>query len=544
MMLPPRFHLHGLTALLLLLPSANGSDLLPPTADIPAVIDHYVDAKLQSYGTAAVAPTSDDILLRRTTLDLAGRIPTAAERTWYLQQPVEQRRALLVDRLLQLPDSAFHQRNELDALLLYNRPHDREFRNYLLWAAREDRRWDQIFRDLLLAQEAEGPLQGATQFLKSRIRQVDDVTNDTAVLFFGVNISCAKCHDHPLVADWKQDHFYGMQSFFSRTYQTKKNTIAEKLFDEVKFTTTAGESRVASYLFLTGSMAEDGTPEYTDEERKAIEEKVRNAERKDDSEIPVPDFSPRRQLVELALNDTTDLFFAGNIVNRIWARLTGTGLVTPLDQMHSENPPSHPELLDWLSRDLQQHGYDLKRLIRGIVLSDVYARSSEWTSDDEPPSAQLFAVARTRPLTPYQLAVSLQVASRNPDQWPAIDTDGDWAKVREDLENQAGGWVREFEQPGDNFQVAVDEALFFSNNARIQDDLLRDTGDRIVGCLKTIDNDDQQIETLWQTVVCRSPTPEERQAALDWLTRSDNRTSAVQQLTWALMSGPEFRFNH
>ena len=102
-----------------------------------------------------------------------------------------------------------------------------------------------MFRDMLLAKPAEGPLQGATQFLRTRIREVDDSDQRHRHPVLGINVSCAKCHDHPLVDDWKQDHFYGMQAFFSRTYQTKKNVVAEKFFDEVKFKTTEGEDKTA-----------------------------------------------------------------------------------------------------------------------------------------------------------------------------------------------------------------------------------------------------------------------------------------------------------
>ena len=180
----------------------------------------------------------------------------------------------------------------------------------------------------------------------------------------------------------------------------------------------------------------------------------------------MPEFSPRLQLVDIALQDDSDAFFAKNIVNRVWARMLGSGLVNPLDQMHSGNPPSHPELLDWLARDLKQHGYDLHRLIRGVALCTAYARDSEWSSAAEPPGEGYFAIARTRALTARQLALSLQIAATSPGKWPDVAACDEWTKMRESLEKQANGWVREFEQPNENFQVAVDEALFFSVRSR------------------------------------------------------------------------------
>lgn len=522
-------------------------DLLPPETDIVTAINHYMAAHLAKHGVTPVAPADQATLLRRTMLDLAGRIPYAAERDWFLSLSEADRRRLLVERLMQSPDFDFHHRNWLDETLLPNQPYQDEFRNYLLTAVQGRRSWDTIFRELMKAGVVEGPEKGAAQFLKSRVRELDDLTNDTAILFFGVNISCAKCHDHPLVSDWKQDHFYGMQAFFQRTYQTRKvNALAERPFGEVKFTTTSGEEKKAAFMFLTGDQVADRTPEFAAEERKSLEERIRKLEQEDvEAEIFVPEFRPRDELVEIALRDSKDRFFARNIVNRVWARLLGTGIVDPLDQMHSGNPPSHPELLQWLANDLVNHGYDLRRLIQGIVLSEAYARSSEWAQPSEMPAASLFAVAKTRPLTPRQLAASLHVAVINPQQWPAIDATEEWIKRRTDLENQANGWVREFEQPGDNFQVAVDEALFFSNSQRIQNDMLRDSDDRLLGALKKNENQNQAIELLWLTVLGRTPQAEEIASANNWLDRvPEKKNEARTQLLWALLAGPEFRFNY
>jgi len=525
---------------------AIAEDLLPANSEIAVVVDTYIDANLQSRAIAAGPVADDATVLRRTTLDLAGRVPTPKEYQWFLEQPETVRRDMLVDRLMQSSDFDFHLRNSLDELLLPNRPNDGEFRDYLLWAVRQKRPWDQMFRDMLAARQADGAEKGAAQFVSSRIRSVDDLTNDTAVLFFGVNVSCAKCHDHPLVEEWKQDHFYGMQAFFNRTFATRKNVVTEKPFGELKFKTTAGEEKLASFMFLNGAIAEDKTPGFPDEERKQLEEQIRKLEREENAGyILFPSFSPRRELAELAVRDDKQQFLAKNIVNRTWQRLMGMGLVDPPDQLHEANPPSHPELLQWLTRDLVSSGYDLRRLIRGIVLSKAYARSSEWTVQETPPAPSTYAVAATKPLTPRQLAASLLVAVRTPESWPATDDVAAWTKLRNDLENQANGWTREFEQPGENFQIAVDEALFFSNNDRITNDLLRDGGDRIIGKLKTIEGEAEAVDQLWVNVLNRPPSDEERQTAMAWLKRENTeRVDSLRSLAWALLAGPEIRFNH
>src|ERR1019366_8738986 len=148
-------------------------------------------------------------------------------------------------------------------------------------------------------------------------------------------------------------------------------------------------------------------------------------------------------------------FFARNIANRLVHRFYGRGLVMPLDQVHSENAASHPELLDWLARDLAEHGYDLRRLIRGLVLSNAYARSSRWDGD-KLPDERLFAVANVRPLAPMQMATSLKLATADPLALPA-----ERRKLDERLdavEKSASGLASLFAQPGDNYQVGVAEA--------------------------------------------------------------------------------------
>ena len=513
------------------------------------IIDTAIDQQNATAGITAAPQAAPDTLLRRTTLDLAGRIPTSKERDWYLQLPPETRQQQLVDRLMQLPDFDFHLRNSLDELLLPERPNDGEFREYLLTAVQERRPWSRMFREMLLAAPAEGPDKGAAQFVRSRVRELDDLTNDTAVLFFGVNISCAKCHDHPLVADWKQDHYYGMQAFFHRTFTSKKNLIMEKPFGGVKFRTTAGVDRDAALMFLNGAVTADATPAYTDEEKKSAEEQIRKLEREDDAPAVPVSFSPRQALIDVALADQQQQYLARNIVNRTWARLLGTGIVDPPDQMHSGNPASHPELLRALGEDLVSHDYDLRRLIRSIVLSRTYARASSLAAEAQLPAAQTFAVAMARPLTPRQFASSLLIAARSADTWPTVEDTAakpeEWRQKRTDLENQANGWMREFEQPSRDFQVAVDEALFFSNNDRVQNDLVRDGTDRLVGVLKSAETPQLAARQLWSVVCSREPTESETQAVIDWFARSpERRVSDVQALVWAVLAGAEFRFNH
>jgi hypothetical protein len=359
-----------------------------------------------------------------------------------------------------------------------------------------------------------------------------------------VNVSCAQCHDHPLVADWKQDHFYGMKSFFARSFDNG-GFLAERELGVVKFQTTKGAGHDAKLMFLTGATVETPTlREPTKEEAKRDKDHFDDFKKRKVAPPP-PAYSVRAQLVALALRPDQRGFFAKAIVNRLWHRFFGRGLVTPLDQMHSENPPSHPELLDWLARDTSEHGYDLRRLIRGLVLSRAYARSSRWDGGGDPPAPQLFAVARARPLSPLQLATALRIATADPATLTGLKPD-DFEKRIESLENSARGFASSLDQPtGEEVPIGVTESLLFSNGDKFRAEFLADGNDRLIGRLTKLADPAAVIDTAVLAVLSRPATDEERHLLGDYLVRrADRKAEACRQIVWALLAGAEFRFNH
>jgi hypothetical protein len=228
-------------------------------------------------------------------------------------------------------------------------------------------------------------------------------------------------------------------------------------------------------------------------------------------------------------------YFARSIVNRLWYRHMGLGLVMPLDQMHIENPPTHPELLDWLATDLAEHGYDLRRLIRGIVLSNTYARSSRQPEKDAP-DEKLFAVARVRPLTPTQMAASLKVASTDPATLK--DTE------RIDAIARSSGLESFFPALTDNFQVGVAEAMLFANNDKLSKELLAGSNS-LADRLAKEPTTEKRAELAVRTVLARPATAEEIEAIGSYLDRrADRSADANRQVVWALLATSEFRFNH
>ncbi len=539
-----RFAISALTLLITIEMSGSVTATDECLSNFVSRIDQHIAARLDKEGVVPAPPIEDGEYIRRVTLDLAGRIPTVAELDAYLRSTSVDRKQKLVQQLIDSPDFAFQQRDQLDILLLQRDEYNDRWREYLLEAARENRSWDQLFRETMLPEEYAATDTRPVAFLKRRTNDLDAMTNDSSVLWFGVNISCAKCHDHPLVDDWKQAHYYGMATFFKRTFQTRKGFLGERFDGVLKYTDTGGKEHDAELMFLTGQKIDLQPVEAEGDALKQFQEQIKKAEQDENADAPPrPAFRPRAKLVETALLETDKRYFARNIANRLWARFFGRGLVHPLDQMHSQNPPSHPELLDELATELCQSGFDLRRLIQAILLTDSYSRSIRHGAANSLPP-EWFAVAIPRPLTPRQLSLSLRVAGANPTQLTGLLGEG-WSDKREQLERQADGLARQFTIPDEDFQIPVTEALWFSNNQWIETDLLNNSGDHIIGYLKEMTDDHQIVLAVMRSVLSREPTEDERRTLVEYLAhRGDRRESALKQIVWALVSSPEFRFNH
>jgi hypothetical protein len=333
-----------------------------------------------------------------------------------------------------------------------------------------------------------------------------------------------------------------MKGFLARTYDAA-GFVAERDAGLVKFKPTKGPERQARLAFLSGSEVKTDTlREPTKEEQKKEKDAVENA-KSAKAAPPPPPFSARAKLVEAALLPENMSYFSRAIVNRLWHRFLGYGLVNPLDQMHAENPPTHPDLLDLLARDLAAHGYDLNRLIRGIVLSRAYGRSSSYPSEAHPlPSA--FAVARLRPLTPTQLATSLRIATTDPRAFDGLSPDAFEKKI-EQLESSARGFAGMLAKPTDGTSIGVGEALLFSNGEKATAEFLATGPGTLLGRAALCGTPDEAVKLLVQTVLGRGAKADEVTAFTDYVAaRADRKAEAYRQILWALLTGPEFRFNH
>ena len=292
----------------------HAQELLPPDTSLQDAVDHYIEAEQATGNIKSAEQVDDYVLIRRTMLDLVGRIPTIAEVQAYVADEDPEKRVKLVDRLMAQPEFTEQLAYDLNNILAPAGKADLEA--YLADALAANKGWDTMFADMIYGNYDEEMPKQAMQFVNLRINDIDNLTNATSALFFGVNISCAKCHDHPLVSEWTQAHFYGMKSFFNRSF-SNGDFVAERAYGEIKYATTSGEQLDARLMFLTGSVIEEPEPVVLDDEAKKKEKADFEQLKKDKKPAPAPEFSRRAQLIEIALRENDREYFSKNIVNRM-----------------------------------------------------------------------------------------------------------------------------------------------------------------------------------------------------------------------------------
>ena len=529
--------------LLSLTTRATGAELLPADRPPPDVIDHHVDLQLQKAKVTPAPQADDATFVRRLYLDLAGRIPTPSEAREYIDSTDPKKRDKLVTELLASPEFIRHNANEFDAFLRNDNGDGGSVRQYLIAAFKEGRPWDRMFRDLIGAAETPHPAK-PEQYITRRLKDRDALTRDISSVFFGLNISCAQCHTHPYLKSLTQDYFFGMREFFAASYDFQGNLLDRRFVKPAEFKPKVGAARPVKMMFLNGQTVDRGAEPADDlakaiqEESKAIEQ-LGKAYAKDKVLPPQAKFRAREKLADLALKPENRDLFARAMVNRLWHRFYGYGLVMRVDQMHANNPGSHRELLDWLTRDFIAHGYDLKRLLAGLVSAKAYARRSEWKGTPVP-APELFAVASVRPLTPAQWATSFQLAN-NPALIGRDKTFEAREKALTALETAAKPLENLIQYPRDDVPIPVNESMRLSNDPGLN----KTIGAQLLPTLKKASDRKVQItEAVW-AVLSRPPAAAEYELFESYLERRKDRPdAALQQMVWALINSPEFRFNH
>jgi hypothetical protein len=508
--------------------------------DIPQQIDARILAGYQKASVAPAGPCTDEQFLRRVYLDLAGRIPTLAERRSFLEDPSAYKRLSQIERLLASEDYVHNFADTFDALLMGRAPRGKIAERKNLWRPylenvfRSNRPWDQVAREILLARPESPEQDGAVWFLYERNDNPQAIAEAVAPAFFGIRIDCAQCHDHMIATEIQQQHYWGLVAFFNRSKNLKTKQgprISESAIGGFsEFANIHGSSYPNILTFYESKTIEEARPE-KDAKQEDREELYLPAEKGDDPKVPK--FSRRERFVEEILTGHPKL--AKSFANRLWAILMGRGIVHPFDQMDSVHLPSHPELLEELSKSFIDSQYDIRRLVRGIVASNTYQLSSSRPAGVEDPAT--FAWAIERSLSAEQLSRSLQIALFQ-------SATEDHALVA-DLRDRMPDVVPE------TIVTDVGDALFLTNNPKMHQMILQASKpEGLVGRLVAMPDPKIAIEELFLTALGRAPDASELKAMLDYIQERKSKqpagdpVSIWQNLVWAVLTSAEFRFNH
>jgi hypothetical protein len=516
-------------------------------APLSARIDQHIQKGLKD----AAAPRSDDAeFLRRVYLNLTGVIPSVEETRAFLADKSPDKRVKLVDKLLASDGYPRHMTNLFDVLLMDRRPDKHvkrpEWRDFLQTSFATNKPYDQLVREILSSDGSDPKTRPAAKFYLDRDGEPNVLTKDVSRLFLGMNLHCAQCHDHPLVDAFKQDHYYGLQAFLSRSYVFADKTTKVSVYAE------KGEGDVTFQSVFVPKVTKNATPQIPF--GKAILEPKFEKGQEYVKPVPkgergIPKFSRRAQLADQIVGKDNARFPRAT-ANRVWFFMMGRGIVDPVEYDHPANPPSHPELLQMLSDELAANKYDVKAMVRAIVLSETYQRSSEIPKGKEA-DPKSFAVASLKALTPEQFAWSLmQATGLIAAERKAQGAKPNEAAIYTKLSGQVPAFVAMFgTQPGDaafnqEFEATLDQTLFLTNGGMLRDWLTPRPGS-LIDRLNAQKDAGLLAEELYLSVLTRMPSAEERKEVADYLTRRGaERLPALQDLAWALLTSAEFRFNH
>lgn len=484
-------------------------------------IDPLVDAKLAKLNVEASGPADDSEFLRRVSLDIIGTLPTADEARAFLASRDPDKRSKLVDALLARPEYADLWAQKWADLLRVDRGvlgHKRAY-TYFRWvraSVAENKPFDVFARELIAA---EGPLDevGPANFFKA-VTKPGEVASAISQVFLGVRITCAECHHHPFDR-WSQDDYAGMAAFFSPV-SVKKIGGTEATVAAGNFTSTHPRTKVTVPATLLSG--------------KAVE---------------VPAGGDAREKLAEWVTAPDNPFFARNLANRVWSQMFGRGIVEPVDDVRSTNPPTNPELLDALAKFLVANKYDVKKLIREIALSRTYQTTAHPTESNAKDDRN-FSRALFRPVPAEVFCDMLSQSTGVPEKF-----DGVSAGVRaiQLWDSRAPSYIlRIFGRPVRMSACECERVteptltgvLHTLNSEELSDKLRHDAG-TVAKWAKNFPDDRKLIEELTLTLYARPPTDKEIATMTAHLRKhAADRRRAVEDLTWAILNTREFQQNH
>jgi hypothetical protein len=463
-------------------------------------IDRLLEARWAAAGVRPTAEADDAEFLRRVTLDLTGTIPTVPEVRDFLADRTPDKRQRLVARLLASPRYVSHFSRYWRSVLL---PENADvanlglgpvFEGWLAGRLSENAGYDRIAREILTSaprparQEAFlalPGLDGPGAFYLANENKPENLAGSTARLFLAVKLECAQCHNHPHAA-WKQEQFWEYAAFFGAGRGGNGRSIR---------------------LPKGGQLVQARFPDGTEPEWK-------------------PGAAPLPTLAEWVTRPDNP-YFARATVNRVWSAFFGGGAVEPVDDL---TRTGHDSLLDELAGEFVKHGYDLKYLIRAIVLSRAYQLSSA-----APPGgadgAAAFARMPVRALAPEQILDALATATG----------------IRAASPDLATRFARQDEKPTE-VQTSILQALTLMNGKLVDDATVLERSETLAAVANAPFLDTAgKVEVLYLATLSRPPRPEESARLVRYVEKggpSGDRDRALADVFWALLNSGEFILNH
>ena len=486
-------------------------------------VDHAINAKLEQVKTLPSDECTDAEFVRRIYLDLAGITPTAAEARAFVQDttPSGEKRAKLVDKLLGSKDFVDNWSNKWADLLQCNSKMLGTkgvwvFREWIREAIAQNMPYDQFARTLVTAEGSnyDNPPVNYMRTLK------DDgkITEDVSQTFLGIRFNCNKCHDHPFER-WTQDQYYEFGAFFARVaYKPGMRPGEEIVYDSFN----GGEVNHPKTMQVVEPKVPYGTnPDWRSSETR---------------EVAFADW----------LVDKNNPFFAKSYANRVWSYFFGRGIIDPVDDIRASNPPVNPQLLDALTADFVNSGFDVQHLIRTIVLSRTYQlsiRPNKWNEDDK----TNFSHALPRRLTAEQMMNAVAAATDTKTQLVGLPA-GLRPEDEPDGMVEGNDFLKLFGRPKRESacecertsNVSLAHALNLINGHLISD-AVDGKDNAITRLVAAVPDNHKVIDQIYYMILNRPPTEKEL-AEVD-LGSGPQRLQVAQDLSWALMNSPAFLFN-
>ncbi|MFM2013174.1 MAG: hypothetical protein RLZZ396_1958 [Planctomycetota bacterium] len=487
-------------------------------------IDELTIAKWKKLGLTPTPVCDDSTFIRRVTLDANGRLPTAKEVREFLADQNPNKRAEWIDRLLDAPEYASYFALRWGSVLRNSNLAGADqasyaFHNWLKDMLARNRPYDEFVRGIIAASGEWQDAPAINWYWQSRDDQLHQVTADTAQVFLGQRLQCARCHHHPY-EKWSQDDYYGLAGFFTR--------LGRKSFGQpppyfASPTATTGEKnprtgKVPDPRYLSGEAA------------------VFSAEE-----------DPRHGLVDWMAKPENP-FFAKSLVNRLWGHFFGRGLVHEVDDMRATNPASNPQLLDALAKDFIDHQFDMKHICRVMLNSSVYQLGSEPTEGNQK-DRQNFARYYGRRMIAEVFLDSVDQATGTKTKFNGVASSA--RAVDLPHENFGSHFLDTFDRPRRvtgcecerSSGATLAQVLTLANSDEIESKI-GDAKGVITRLLKDQRSFDEIVDELYLGSLSRFPTSDERIKTKYFVDAVENKTEAYQDLLWTLLNSREFMFNH